>query len=190
MSPSAPLSVKFTTINATPAGNNVLVSWSVGSELGIKNYEVEKSTDGTQFSTTGTILAKGLAAGASYQWADDRAAEGTNYYRVRSNDESGAFGYSSVVKVQLAGKKGIKVYPTVITNRQLTLSLNNQPAGNYNLTITDASGQQVFSKTITNPGGTNLQVITLDKAAIAAGIYHLSISNGHSVNQHFRIAFN
>jgi hypothetical protein len=190
LSPSAPLAVKFTKINALPAGNNVMVNWSVGSEQGIKNYEVEKSTDGSHFTKSGTILANGLTAGANYQWADDQVAEGNNYYRIRSNEESGTFGYSSVVMVQWKGKKGIQVYPTLITNKQFTLSLSNQPLGNYIVSLTDASGQQVFIKTITNAGGNNKQVITLNKATVPAGVYNLSVSNETGIKQNFRIAFN
>jgi hypothetical protein len=189
LAPSSPLAVKFTKINANANGKNVVVSWAVGSEQGIKDYFIEKSTDGNQFTKTGIVVAKNSVVGASYQWVDAAAAEGNNYYRIRSNDENGSFAYSTVATVQMNAGKGIQVYPTLITNQQFTITLNNQPAGNYGLSLTDASGKQLFYRKITNSNEYNTQIVNLHKA-VPAGIYNLSITGDKGVRQNFRIVIN
>ncbi|CAN5619087.1 hypothetical protein BH11BAC5_BH11BAC5_19770 [soil metagenome] len=187
LAPSSPLAVNFTKINASPKGGKVLVSWTVGGEQGTKNYDVEKSTDGNQFTKTGTVLASNLAGGANYQWLDDKAATGNNYYRIRSNDENGSFSYSTVARVQFNGKTGIQVTPTVITNNQFTLSLNDMPAGNYKLVLRDAAGITVYQQAIENAGGNNIRQINFGKAFVAAGVYNLSIGDSKGNIQNFRL---
>ena len=186
--PSVPLAVSFTKINASLFGlSKVQVSWNTGSETAVKNYEIEKSSDGNSFGKAGTVVAKNAPAGAAYQWLDDAPVNGNNYYRIRSNDENGKFRYSNVAMVQLNAKRGIQVSPTVISNQHFTLSLNDVAAGNYRLMLTDASGREVYQKIITNAGGYNSQQIDLGKTFKAAGVYNLSVSDAKGNGQNFRL---
>ncbi len=184
------LPVTFTKINASPAGNKIQVTWNTASELGVKNYDVEKSTDGIRFSKMENIAALKATTGAGYQWLDEQPFKGNNFYRIRSNEDNGRFIYSSIAVVQLTAKKGIKVSPTVIDNHCFTLSLNDQPAGNYGLTLTNSSGQQVYQKMIRNDGGNNSRVIDLEKIALPAGVYDLSVSGPNGTKQNFRVIIN
>ena len=190
MAPSVPLAVNFTKINASVDGNKVKVNWYTGSEQGIKNYDVEKSTNGINFSKTGSVVASNASAGASYQWLDNKPNSGNNFYRIRSNDENGQYTYSDIAKVQVNGKKGIQVTPMFITNQRFTLFLNDVAAGSYDLLLTNTSGQQVYQKIIKNAGGYNSLQIDLGKVYIAAGIYNLSVSNARGVKENFRLVIN
>ena len=184
------LPVTFTKINASPTGNKIQVTWNTASELGVKNYDVEKSTDGIRFSKMENIAALKATTGAGYKWLDEQPFKGNNFYRIRSNEDNGRFIYSSIAVVQLTAKKGIKVSPTVIDNHRFTLSLNEQPAGNYGLTLTNSSGQQVYQKMISNVGGNNSQVIDMEKIALPAGVYNLSVSGPNGNKQNFRVIIN
>ena len=190
MAPSAPLAVSVTKINVALIGNKVLVSWNSGSEAGIKNYEVEKSADGIVFSGLKNMAASNAATGTSYQLMDEQPFKGNNFYRIRSNNESGKITFSGIALVQLSGKKGIQVTPTVITNQHFMVSLTDQPAGNYSLLLTSSTGQQVYQKVFKYSGGNNTLEIQLGKASMAAGIYNLSVSDGNGNKHHFRLFIN
>ena len=190
MSPLGILPVTFTKIKASLTGSKIQVTWNTAGELEVKNYDVEKSTDGIRFSKMDNIVALNATTGASYQWLDGQPFKGNNFYRIRSNDENGRFIYSSIAVVQLTAKKGIKISPTVINNHRFTLSLNEQPAGNYGLTLTNSSGQQVYQKMIRNDGGNNSQVIDMEKIALPAGVYNLSVSGPNGNKQNLRMIIN
>lgn len=185
--PTAPLPVTFTKINATLNSGKVQVTWSTGSELGVKNYDVEKSTDGSRFGKIGIVVALNSASGASYQLLDEKPVNGNNFYRIRSNDENGKFMYSNTAVLQLNGKKGIQVTPTVINNQRFTLSLNDLPAGKYGLLLTNSTGQQVYQKMISNTGGNNTQQVAFGNTFIATGIYNLTVSDAKGNKQNFRL---
>ena len=190
MVPSPTLGVTFTKIDASLNGNKVKLTWNTGSEVGVKNYDVEKGTDGIHFSKIGNLTALNTAMGNSYQLMDAQPSMGKNFYRIRSNDDNGDYNYSSIAVVQLTGKKGIQVTPTIISNQCFTLSLTDQPSGNYSLLLTNASGQQIYQKMISNMGGKNSQVIDMGKTTIPAGVYTLSVSDATGNKQNFRLLIN
>ena len=191
MTPATVLPVTFTNIKANLNGiNKVQVTWSTGSELSVKDYDVEKSIDGSNYSKTGTVVSMNSATVASYQWLDDQPVKGNNFYRIRSNGVNGKYVYSNIVVIQVNGKKGIQVAPTTINNQQFTLSLNDQPVGKYSLLLTNSIGQRVFEKSITNNGGYNTQQVVFGNIFMAAGVYHLSVSYSNGKKQNFKLIIN
>lgn len=185
--PTTPLPVSFTNIHAVLNGSNVQVTWSTGSSEDVKNYEVEKSTDGSNFIKIGTVVALSNSTSASYGLQDEKPVRGNNFYRIRSNDKNGKFAYSNIATLALNGKKGIVVTPTIISNQHFTLSLNEQPVGNYNLLLTNSTGQQVYKKVINNTGLYNTQQINLGNTLLAEGIYNLSVSDAKGNMKNFRL---
>ncbi len=187
MAPITVLPVNFLKINTGLSNNKVQISWANSSELGIRNYTAERSADGTSFSKIGEVTAMNAANGASYQWMDNRPLPGKSYYRIRSNHADGKYAYSSIATVQLNRKKGIQVMPTVIVNKRFNLVLNDQAAGNYQLTITNAGGQQVYQKKIENIGGSNTQVIEMGINPMPTGVYNLFVIGLNGSNQNLRL---
>ena len=184
------LPVTFTQLQAQLFGKKVKVTWRTGSEIEVKNYAIEKSADGARFSKMDSVAALNASTGASYQWLDEQPFSGTNFYRIRSNDKNGYYKYSSIVSVDLSAKKGILVYPTVINNYRFTLVLTEQQAGNYSLILTNALGQQVFSKIVEHAGGSSTQLIEMGKRFIASGLCQLSVFDAAGNKQSFRLMIN
>jgi hypothetical protein len=190
MTPITVLPVSFTKLSAAWVGTKVQISWATGSELGVKNYIVERSMDGASFIKTGEVAAKNTANGAAYQWVDNQPLPGINYYRIYSNLVSGKFNYSTIVSLQPNAQKGMQVMPTVINNRRFTLLLNEQSTGNYQLTITNSAGQQVYQKLLSNIAGNCPQLVELGNAQLPTGIYNLSVSGLNGRHQNFRLLIN
>src|ERR1700739_3072370 len=67
-------------IQATRQGNTIPVQWSLSPEQGVVSYELQRSTDGVNFTTVYTTQA--LNTGIVYSWTDVNPEAGTNYYRV------------------------------------------------------------------------------------------------------------
>jgi hypothetical protein len=190
MTPVVVLPVSFTNIKANLNGGKIKVLWNTGTELNVKNYEVEKSADGINFAKVETVAAQNAAANASYQWLDEQPFNGKNFYRIRSVDKSGKYAFSSIVLVQADGKKGIQVFPTVVDNKRFNLLLNQQNAGDYNLTLSNAAGQQVYHSKIVNTRGNNSYSVDLSNTVLSKGVYHLSVDDENGNIKSFRILIN
>ena len=84
----------------------------------------------------------------------------------------------------MEGNYKITAYPNPTLNQKFELLMGNAPLGNYNLTISDLKGSQVFatSRKIDQPAIT----VTLP-ANIKAGIYLVTLQNETLITQ-FKLA--
>lgn len=169
---SGTLPVHFISVKAFRQTSGNEVQWNVGQEENLLNYVVERSADGRSFTATGTVTASGRNA---YAWIDIAPLPGKNYYRIRSVDIDGTAKYSSVVMVDASNRSAVSVFPTVSSNGQFNLKLENAAAGKYMLTAINASGQQVFSQSVLHTGGSTVQGISLP-AGTPKGVYRIKIS--------------
>jgi len=170
---SNPVPVTFTSIQANQQNTSVNVDWQVAGESGIKQYVVERSTDGVNFTQVGTVPASGIL---SYSWTDASPVTGNDFYRVVSVGVSGDVKYSSTVKVLMGSslQPGIAIYPNPVTGGRIGLQLTNLPAGNYGVRLLSIIGQELYRNTVNHPGGTSQQTLNAP-TGLAQGIYKLEV---------------
>ena len=171
------LPVSFTNVKAVHQGYKIAVEWKVSNQLNIQQYEVEKSTDGINFTRVETQTATGInGSDAAYSWLDLNPVTGKNTYRIRAVALGGDSRLSQIVTVNIVkGKPVITVYPNPVINHQVGLQFSDMDKGIYQLRLFNNLGQQVFAKTVNHAGGTTLQTISLG-TAVASGNYRMDIS--------------
>ncbi|MEO7045715.1 MAG: T9SS type A sorting domain-containing protein, partial [Ferruginibacter sp.] len=171
------LPVTFTSLKAYQQDKNINVEWSVENENGIKQYKVEKSTDGTSFSSIAVQPpAANNGGSAVYVQEDTKPVEGYNYYRIHSVDINGKESYTNVVKVLIGSiKQGIVIYPNPITDGMIHLQFMNQPEGKYKLRMLNKIGQVIVQKQITHAGGNSTQLLKWNYN-LAHGMYQLEVT--------------
>lgn len=145
-------------LKADKAGNSVNLSWKTGVESNSKGFAVQRSADGTNYSTLGFVQAKG--SNSAYTYSDNAAVSGVNHYRLEQLDADGRKTYSNVVTVNFDGVSGLSVYPNPATT-QVTVKATDL------VQVYDLSGKLVLSQQPVN--GT--AVINISK--LAKGTYVL-----------------
>lgn len=97
-------SVVYQSIIVTITTKSVILDWNTSSEAGNGYFEVERSTNATDFKTIALVL-DGFATegtGKKYAFKEDaaRVRNGkVSYYRLKQFDTYGNVSYSEVVKV-------------------------------------------------------------------------------------------
>ncbi|MGN6605022.1 MAG: hypothetical protein ACTHK8_21380 [Ginsengibacter sp.] len=169
----AALPVTLTSLEANSVSNGILVNWKTQNESGILEYDVQRSTDGSEFETSSITVASNTGS-ASYQWTDSQPETGANYYRLKTIGKDGKISYSQVVKV-IAGKQLplLVVAPNPIINGNIHLVFKNEPAGNYLVSFANQVGQIVMTKTILHTTLTEAEDIATDN--LTKGLYNLSV---------------
>ncbi len=170
------LPVTYSDVKAWQTGKNIAVQWKVENPLNIKNYNVEKSTDGVSFVSVNTQAATGSTAGtAIYSWIDLKAVTGNNFYRIRNTDLDGSSAYSKTVLVNIDEiTAGMKVYNNPVTNGVIDLQLKNMLPGQYNIRLINVIGQVLLTSQLNHTGGNADKKITLSNE-IVNGMYNLEI---------------
>lgn len=174
---SNPLPVLFDNVAAYKKGEGVQIEWSNLTERDLAIYYIERSVNGRDYSIIGKYFPKyNNNDVAHYSYYDDEPATGDNYYRIKVIEQSGKIIFSKILKVDMSQvKRGFTLYPNPVTGKQFTVSLSGIKVGQYQVRIINATGQDVFQKTITSQGDYMTQTISLP-ATVTTGVYTMLIS--------------
>ncbi|UAY51310.1 beta strand repeat-containing protein [Ferruginibacter albus] len=174
-----PLPVTFTAIKAWKQNAANSVQWNVANETGVKQYEVQKSTDGINFINAGVVNA---GNNKQYTWIDNNITTAQTYYRIISVDVNGAQHYSTIVKVTDNEVSNIILTSNPVKNNMIQLQFINKPTGNYKLTVFNAVGQQIAATVIKNSGNVSMQSMPLPKG-ISKGVYEMEVKQINSTDK-------
>jgi hypothetical protein len=168
-----PLSV--TAVKAYQQQRSITVEWNVTNQQAVYEYQVERSMDGRNFSRIGTRPASTATNAASYNWIDENAVQGNNYYRIKCMNNNGSFIHTAIVQVWLGtAAPAVAVSPNPVEGAVMNLQFVNQPAGKYQVKLLSNAGQVLYRVTVTHTGGSASQTLSLP-SHISNGTYQLEV---------------
>ena len=173
---AGPLPVTITSVKAAQQGANIAVEWKASNQYNMKQYEVEKSTDGVNYTKVNTQAALGTnGSDVTYNWLDVNPVMGNNFYRIRSIGISGDIKISQAVVVKIGmGNPDISIYPNPVVDRTIAVKFTDMEKGLYQLRLVNTLGQVVLTKRVNHAGGSATETMPLGYG-IAKGTYQLQI---------------
>lgn len=162
------LPLKLTSFTADIIGEGVKLSWVSENEVDVKGFDVERATDGMNFSKVGSVAAYNTSGTNRYSFNDGTQA-GVVYYRLKMGDLNGSFEYSSIVVVNGPLFKHVKAYPNP-TKSNITI---NHPKADDNtwVRLMNVAGMVVSQSRL--PAG--VSITNFDLSAFPTGTYLLVI---------------
>lgn len=170
--PCGPLPVTLLSFNGHAVNKAVQLNWSTSSEFNFRNYQVEKSADGsTNFQSLTQVTPKGgLNIPANYAAMDLYPYPNYSYYRLKTMNIDGSFAYSNVVKVKTDSRaiSLTRLFPNP-TSSVINLEIVAANQQSINIEIFDIAGRKVMNQTIQLSSGVNQKQLTLTN--LSAGSY-------------------
>jgi uncharacterized repeat protein (TIGR01451 family) len=167
--------------------NETKIDWVTSMENNCKEYYVERSTDGINYSTVATVAGHGTTVSQNnYSVTDDITAINSSiiYYRLAQVDGDGEINYSRVIVVTLQNSQdGITVSPNPFTS-YINVSLDWSRTEAVTANIYNTLGAKVSSKTMLLTQGLNY--VSLDGlSGLPSGNYLVQFvsSNGSVVKK-------
>ena len=175
-SPCGTLPILLTQFNAVLDNTHrAMLNWQVEQSFNFRNFIVENSLDGLNFTSAGTVsFVPGVGA---YSFVQPIKAGMVLYFRLRLVDNSGQFSYSRILTLRFedlnsSARLSIFPNPTVASATLIVKADYNQPAV---VTVYDETGKYLLNKTISIKSGTNF--ISLPESGnLLPGIYMLNIT--------------
>lgn len=157
----------------------VHINWITTGESGVKQYQVERSIDGKNWMPIASVKSKG-DGNFSYDKDDNIAslASLVAYYRIRTEDQSGAYKYSTIVKINLERGISVVAMPNPFSN-YISLQVNTTKRTDATIRVFNVSGQIVISKGMILEKGMN-SIVVNDMQQLSAGTYILDVQTGES----------
>ena len=168
-----PLPLHLLDFTVAKSTGSALVQWSTSKEINNRDFVVQSSDDGQNFSTIGTVMATGDATyKSSYQFVDagiNAILKPKVFYRLQERGKDGSSTYSRVISLTLSGQNSftIKVLGNPATNvLPLQLSSSNQK---ITIRIVDAGGKLMRNQQTINGNG----IVTISLHDLKSGVYTL-----------------
>jgi hypothetical protein len=90
---------------AISGSNDPQLQWQVKNDAGISYYAVERSTDSILFNIIGTVRStRSNGVSHTYSYTDSDAITGTKWYRLKMQDTTASFTYSTKIRLQPAAR--------------------------------------------------------------------------------------
>ncbi|MCU0381233.1 MAG: T9SS type A sorting domain-containing protein [Chitinophagaceae bacterium] len=125
----------------------IKLDWDVAREINHDYYEVEKSTDGSNFAGIGKVTGIG-----PYYFVDEEPAEGNNFYRIRQVDKDRKFTYSRTISLEYRKKDlSINIYPNPVKDA-LNIEFSKPVRSNLRVQVTDMTGRTIYQRAYTFTG--------------------------------------
>ncbi|MFM7710159.1 MAG: beta strand repeat-containing protein [Ferruginibacter sp.] len=171
--PLAPVPVTYTDVKAEKDEKRVRVTWTVENEVNIARYQIEKSTDGTSFTTMSQQAATSSRAYLGY---DEQPVKGNNYYRIKAIGSDGSVIVSRIVRIVYKGTPLITIQPNPVpADGIMQVYMTDMQSGRYKAVLIDATGRQVY-RTVINHQGLNQLYRLAPAQKMAQGVYQLILT--------------
>jgi hypothetical protein len=171
-----PLPVEFVSLNAEKSTDQNILNWTVGRPAASVVFAVQRSADGTQYNTIGTVM--GSSEDDSYTFADLAPLNGKNFYRVQQTDENAVVIYSTIVTIDRSTDltAGLRFYPNP-ANKSFMIGLPGVE-GTVTVMIRDLSGATVYRQAAAVAGG---RATITNIGSVTPGIYLIRVETKDGV---------
>jgi hypothetical protein len=179
-----PLPLKLLSFAAQLSGTDVKVSWKVADEQDHDHYELERSIDGSSFTSIYSIQPIAGSGNQRYDFTDIRASllnTARIFYRLKMIDVSGEADYSKIVVVYLKPPSSpvTRIGPNPF-NDKLEIGLYMPESGKLVIKLTDLYGRCVVQENGQAPKGFSTYVMS-KVLPLTPGMYVLTVRAGEQV---------
>ncbi len=173
-----PLPVQLVSFTGQHEDGVNLLEWVTATEFNVSHFELERSSDGINFSKIASVEAAGQTTTVqSYSFVDRNIAPGGYYYRLKMLDLDASFEYSKVIYLSATQGVSIDQYINIVPNPftdKFEVQFYHAQSGMYTVQITDMAGKPVTE--ITRNGDKGMVVVPIDLSDKASGSYLVRVT--------------
>ena len=172
---SGVLPLKLLSFNGIKNQASVSLKWKTDNEMNTAHFEIERSSNGVNFSRIGTATALNRAGINNYAFDDQAPIAGINFYRLKQVDIDGKYVYSNILGILFENMgRPLNIYPNPaiqfvqfdFSSKQKIILIN----------VFDVQGRHVHTSTLANQLPLRLNIEKLSK-----GKYMVQLSDGEIV---------
>lgn len=171
------LPVTLNSFTVTPKDCQMLLTWKVSGAVNFKQYELQRSENGTNFITLATVAHNNEQS--LYRYTDATLSSSGNYlYRLKLVDIDGNYKVSVIQAARYnceTGKNSMIVFPNpVIAACTVQLATNMR---NVSVTLYNIYGRPLYSTIING----SVTTVTIPMQHLPSGIYTILVKGNQGV---------
>ncbi len=179
---AGPLPVSLEYFKGEKSGKLVHLTWKTASEQNARLFDIERSYNGSDFTSIGTVAASNKVTGSSYAFDDKNYSGSVIYYRLKQVDQDGQYKYSNVVTIQneTARENIVAILNNPFTDK-FDISITTPAQSKVVVNMFDVTGKLLYTKTV-NTLNNSLTTVSPDTKKLVAGMYFVQVNiNGNTI---------
>ena len=176
MSTSTVLPIDLLSFTGKCNDNDIVLEWATATELNNDYFTIERSEDGANWQTVGTVKSAGNSSiSQKYSFATNATTNDISYFRLKQTDIDGKFNYFKIISVNNCHKdsRELNIYPNPSNGRSLFGKINLKPNETYSIAIFDN-----FGKPVTRIVSSQPEFAINFAQLLPSGIYFARFSSG------------
>jgi hypothetical protein len=163
---------------AFQTGNNIQVNFTATVEQNMATHEIEKSTNGINYYSIGTVQAVNERTSPhQYVFVDASPSNGDNYYRLKVTPRNGASVYSLPLRINASYyQPDLVINSNPLQGRMMNLQMLNFEKGRYHIYMYDMLGTPYHIRSMDITGGSASENVPIP-ATLKSGIYIVQVIN-------------
>jgi len=176
------LPVVYASFYANKNNNNVVLTWSTSQETGNREFEVQRSNDGANWTIIGVVKGAGNSSlTEQYSFTDKGLTSAVGYYRIRQVDDNGNYTYSVIKTVHLDVTAPVtKIYAG---NKTLNVEFNQEIKNPVVIRLVNLNGQVISEQKVQKAA----YRLTMNMNNCQSGVYVVNVSDGQSINESVKV---
>lgn len=163
-------------LSANINNENVQINWDLNNTNDVLGFELFKSVDGSNWEMIGFVDGD-ETEDFTFTYIDETPNWGINFYRIKSVNMNGDYGFLKTTKVVFEYTTGADVgdfFPNPATNGVTNMNVNIPDGGLATIYVHDSMGKLVntYQKDIESGADT----ISFDLKDLSYGIYYAKVS--------------
>jgi hypothetical protein len=172
------LPVVFNGFFVTRSNNNIVLNWSTAQESNSSNYEIQRSFDGTSWSSIGIMMGAGNSTTVQqYSFTDKNMTAAVAYYRIKQVDLDGRYEYSIIKSIRSnEAAASTRIYAAGNT---VNIEFNKEVKNPVTVRIVNMNGQVVGQRTFQQAA----YRITMNLNNSVSGAYIVQLNDNKGWNE-------
>jgi hypothetical protein len=178
-----PLPVSLINLSASYQNGISTINWTTAQEIGIGRYEIQRSTDGVNFTGVGSVTSRNMQSIQHYKFEDNTTSINAKYlyYRIGIYDNNAGYKVSTIVAVRTEEWKNTEMVISPNPSRgHAQLLLKSATQEDAMISLIDVSGRQVSVQQVPLQKGNNSLDLP-DLSRLPNGLYTVKLIAGKNV---------
>jgi len=175
------LPVVYNSFYATRNNNNVVLTWSTAQETNNKDFEIQRSLDGRNWTTIAVMMGAGSTnLTQMYTFTDKNMTSPVAYYRISQTDANGKSTYSIIKTIRLNASTSVtKIYAA---NKTVNVEFNEEIKNPVTIRLVNMNGQIIAQQNVQQAS----YRVTINANSLS-GIYVVQVTDGQSVKESSKV---
>lgn len=177
--------------NASQKGEAALLDWKTSNEINIASFLLERSAEGTRFTSIAKLGSKAQGTSINrYDFTDENPLPGLNYYRLKIVDLDGTYEYSPVRALDFENKRKYigDIYPNPSLSGKAAIALIFDRPVQLGVEIFDLVGRIVSSRRVQIPQGESILNFEVSNKGTQLYLVRMTIDNQSTVHRYFMVS--